>query len=39
MGLVRIYDQYAVSDKIGDWNGPTYLPNGFLYGLYGVQHR
>jgi peptide/nickel transport system substrate-binding protein len=39
LGLVRVYDQYAVSDRIGDWNGPTYLPNGFLYGLYGVQHR
>jgi hypothetical protein len=39
LGVARIYDQYAVSDKVGDWTGPDYLPNGFLIGLFGVQHR
>jgi len=39
LGVARIYDQYAVSDKVGEWTGPDYLPNGFLIGLFGVQHR
>jgi peptide/nickel transport system substrate-binding protein len=38
-GVARVYDQYAVSDKVGDWTGLDYLPNGFLIGLAGVQHR
>ncbi len=39
LGLARIFDQYVVNDKIGDWTGMTYLANGFLIGLAGVQHR
>jgi ABC-type transport system substrate-binding protein len=39
LGLARIFDRYVVSDKIGDWTGMTYLANGFLIGLAGVQHR
>jgi peptide/nickel transport system substrate-binding protein len=39
MGLVRIFEQYAVGDKVGEWTGADYLNNGFIVGLAGVQHR
>ena len=38
-GICRVYDQYAVSDKVGDWTGLDYLPDSFIMGLSGVQHR
>jgi peptide/nickel transport system substrate-binding protein len=39
MGVCRVYDQFAVSNKVGEWNGMTYLSNGLMLGLAGVQHR
>jgi len=33
IGVARVYDQYAVSDKVGEWTGPDYLMNGFVLGL------
>jgi hypothetical protein len=42
LGLARIYDQYAVSNKVGDWTGIDYQSGGnsaFMLGLTGVQHR
>ncbi len=39
VGMARVYDQYAVSDKVGEWTGLDYLNNGFTLGLTGVQHR
>jgi hypothetical protein len=38
-GIARVYDQYAVSNKVGEWNGMTYLNNALMIGLAGVQHR
>jgi peptide/nickel transport system substrate-binding protein len=39
MGIARVFDQYAVSDKVGDWTGQDYLPDALIVGLTGVQHR
>jgi peptide/nickel transport system substrate-binding protein len=39
VGVARVFDQYAVSEKVGQWSGPDYLMNGFVLGLSGVQHR
>lgn len=42
LGIARIYDQYAVNDKVGDWTGLDYQSWGasaFILGLTGVQHR
>jgi len=38
-GVCRVYDQYAVSNKVGEWNGMTHLTNALVIGLAGVQHR
>lgn len=38
-GVARVFDQYAVSDKVGDWTGRTYLNNALIQGLPGIQHR
>jgi len=38
-GISRVYDQYAVSDKVGEWKGMTHLNNALVMGLAGVQHR
>jgi peptide/nickel transport system substrate-binding protein len=38
-GVSRVYDQYAVSNKVGEWNGMTHLNNAFVMGLAGVQHK
>ncbi len=38
-GVCRVYDQYAVSNRVGDWSGMTYLNNALVMGLAGVQHR
>jgi hypothetical protein len=38
-GIVRVYDQYAVSDKVGEWTGMTHLNNALAIGLAGIQHR
>jgi peptide/nickel transport system substrate-binding protein len=39
IGTVRVFDQYAVSDQVGDWTGLDYLFNPFELGLAGIQHR
>jgi peptide/nickel transport system substrate-binding protein len=39
LGVCRMFDQYAVSDKVGPWTGLDYLSHGFEVGLTGVQHR
>jgi peptide/nickel transport system substrate-binding protein len=42
LGIARVYDQYAVSNRVGDWNGIDYQSGGnsaFILGLTGVQHR
>ena len=39
VGLARVYDQYAVSDKVGEWTGLDYLNGGYTLGLTGVQRR
>ena len=39
VGLARVYDQYAVSDKVGQWTGLDYLNGGFTLGLTGIQRR
>ena len=38
MGICRVFDQYAVSDKVGEWTGLDYLANALILGLAGVQH-
>jgi peptide/nickel transport system substrate-binding protein len=38
-GISRVYDQYAVSEKVGEWQGMTHLNNALVIGLAGVQHR
>jgi peptide/nickel transport system substrate-binding protein len=38
-GISRVYDQYAVSDKVGEWQGMTHLNNALVMGLAGVQQR
>ena len=39
VGIARIYQQYAVSDKVGEWTGMDYNSNGFELGLSDVQKR
>ena len=42
LGIARIYDQYAVSNRVGEWTGLDYQSGGnsaFILGLTGVQHR
>jgi peptide/nickel transport system substrate-binding protein len=39
IGTVRIFDQYAVSDQVGEWTGLDYLPFPLELGLAGVQRR
>jgi peptide/nickel transport system substrate-binding protein len=39
LGVARVFDQYAVSEKVGDWTGQDYLPDALINGLTGVQHR
>jgi hypothetical protein len=42
LGIARVYDQYAVSQKVGDWTGLDYQSGGnsaFMLGLTGVQRR
>jgi peptide/nickel transport system substrate-binding protein len=43
LGICRVFDQYAVSDKVGDWNGLDYLnsPSASIMALAGagIQHR
>ena len=39
LGIARVYDQYAVSDKVGEWTGLDYLNGGFTLGLTGIQRR
>jgi peptide/nickel transport system substrate-binding protein len=39
VGTVRVFDQYAVSDQVGEWTGLDYLFNPVELGLAGVQHR
>jgi peptide/nickel transport system substrate-binding protein len=39
IGTVRVFDQYAVSDQVGDWTGLDYLPFPLELGLAGVQHK
>ena len=41
LGIARVYDQYAVSSKVGEWTGIDYQSGGnsaFILGLTGVQH-
>jgi peptide/nickel transport system substrate-binding protein len=38
-GIVRAYDQYAVSNKVGEWTGMSHLNNALMMGMAGVQHR
>jgi peptide/nickel transport system substrate-binding protein len=38
-GISRVYDQYAVSDKVGEWNGMSHVTNALVMGLAGIQHR
>jgi hypothetical protein len=43
LGVARVYDQFAVSDRVGEWTGLDYQSwNGagaMVLGLSGVQHR
>jgi ABC-type transport system substrate-binding protein len=39
VGICRVFDQFAVSDKVGEWTGLNYLYDGMILGLAGVQHR
>jgi len=39
VGICRVFDQYAVTNKVGDWTGLDYLPISLIMGLSGVQHR
>ena len=39
IGTVRVFDQYAVSNQVGDWSGLDYLPFPLELGLAGVQHK
>ena len=38
-GIVRVFDQYAVSNRIGEWTGMSHLNNGLVMGLAGVLRR
>ncbi len=39
VGVARTYQQYVVSDKVGDWTGMDFNINGFELGLSDVQKR
>jgi hypothetical protein len=41
LGVCRVYDQYAVSDKVGEWTGLDYLntSSASVLALTGIQHR
>ena len=39
VGVCRVFDQYAVSDKVGDWTGMDYAADALIMGLAGIQHR
>jgi hypothetical protein len=42
LGVARVYDQLAVSDKVGAWEGLDYQSGGsnaMVLGLTGVKHR
>ena len=39
VGIARVYQQYAVSDRVGDWTGMDFNIEGFELGLTGVQKR
>jgi peptide/nickel transport system substrate-binding protein len=39
VGIARAYQQYAVSDKVGEWTGMDFNILGFELGLTGVQKR
>ena len=43
LGIGRVFDQFAVSDRVGNWTGLDYQSwNGagaMVLGLSGVQHR
>ncbi len=41
LGVARIFDQYAVSARVGDWTGlddQSWGASAFILGLTGVQH-
>lgn len=38
-GITRVYDQYAVSSKVGEFAGPTHMNQGFFIGLPWVQRK
>ena len=41
LGVCQVYDQYAVSSKIGEWTGLDYInyPSSSIMALTGIQHR
>jgi peptide/nickel transport system substrate-binding protein len=42
LGVARVYDQFAVSDRVGSWEGLDYQSGGsnaMVLGLTGVKHR
>jgi peptide/nickel transport system substrate-binding protein len=39
LGVARVFDQFAVSNKVGEFAGMTHMSNGFILGLTGVQRR
>jgi ABC-type transport system substrate-binding protein len=42
LGVARVYEQYAVSDKIGEWNGrdhQAWTAPAYMMGLSGVRPR
>jgi hypothetical protein len=42
LGVARVFDQFAVSEKVGGWEGLDYQSGGsnaMVLGLTGVQHR
>jgi peptide/nickel transport system substrate-binding protein len=39
VGVCRVFDQYAVSDKVGEWTGMDYAADALIMGLAGIQHR
>jgi hypothetical protein len=42
LGIARVFDQYAVSEKVGEWSGLDYQSGGsnaMVLGLTGVKKR
>jgi F0F1-type ATP synthase membrane subunit c/vacuolar-type H+-ATPase subunit K len=39
VGVCRVFDQYAVSDKVGEWTGMDYAADALIMGLAGIQRR